>query len=730
MRNAWALISVTAAALLAAVVLAVPGVHAQAPQPKLDLAVMEAPAGTTLDDILTGRAQPGFTPVLTPGFAFSARDNRDIWVRIRTELPASGGPQWQLAIVRAPLDRLQLRLLPDARVFAEASFYQPASEENPWPANFHLPLPAGSAGPSEFYLQLQGDVDGGLHLRLQDPATARLEEDVARRFFRLTYGLLLLVAVLSLVRHVEDAAAGAPTIGAAAVAIWLACLGVNGHLYSLPELSLLADRGATVPQALLLLCAGPMVLATRYYSGLAKSAPGMVPWVRGLGWGLVLLALWGLLGSTLSPRQVQWAAWIGNAVAGSACLLMLLLDSRSYRWAPLLTLLAAAVAVLLRVLADGQMLPPTLLNLYGWQPMLALTVALYLALPWIRARMQRWAMRKRAAPPEPTAAEKIEQARERLVESLQAGLKSAADGDLKWIAFRRLLDGLKPVLSQSSAAVVAMHFHGEDLMQVEPPEAEGRYRELLAQRTTLLKNLSRLRAPQQIGIDFDGPAGPLEQVQLAVIPLPIPKPGWGALLVERQADVTYSDAELALCAEFAAVAIMAGEEAAGAVKAQKSAETDPATGVLRVEALRQRLDKHMETARLKQTPLSLLCIQLDQAQALREGSGEVGAAAGLRPVAELLLEEIEYGDVIGRSGPDGFLVVAPGRRLLQARDYAERLRAAISRLRIDPRISPVLSVSVGVAQAGPDERDPAGILERAARAAQIALKNGGNQIFS
>ena len=271
---------------------------------------------------------------------------------------------------------------------------------------------------------------------------------------------------------------------------------------------------------------------------------------------------------------------------------------------------------------------------------------------------------------------------------------------------------------------------GEELLQVEPRSAEPRYRELMTQRTTLLRNLSKLKAPQQVGMDFDGPEGPLEKVQLAVIPLPIPKPGWGALLIERQADVTYSDAELALCAEFAAVAIMAGEEAAGAVKAQKSAETDPATGVLRVEALRQRLDKHMETARLKQVPLSLLCIQLDQAAALREGSGEVGATAGLRPVAELLLEEIEYGDLIGRSGPEGFLVLAPGRRLLQAREYAERLRAAISRLRIDPRIAPSLSVSVGVAQAGPDERDPAGILERAARAAQIANKNGGNQIFS
>ncbi|MDZ4046907.1 MAG: hypothetical protein U1E00_00960, partial [Pseudoxanthomonas sp.] len=150
--------------------------HAAEPGPRLDLAVMETPVGTTLDDILTGRAQPGFTPLLTPGFAFAARDGRDIWVRIRTDLPVADGPNWQLAIVRAPLDRLQLKLLPDARVVAEASFFHAANEENPWPANFHLPLPSELVGPSEFYLHLQGDVDGGLHLRLQDPATALLEE--------------------------------------------------------------------------------------------------------------------------------------------------------------------------------------------------------------------------------------------------------------------------------------------------------------------------------------------------------------------------------------------------------------------------------------------------------------------------------------------------------------------------------------------------------------------------
>ncbi len=705
---------------------------AAGPAPKLDLAVMEAPVGTTLGAILSGRAQPGFTPLLTQGFPFAARDGTAIWVRIRVELPPGDSSRLRLVLPRVPLDRLRLRVSPSGRVVAEESFFVAGAEETPWPANFELALPPGLAGKTELYLEIEGKVSGGLHLRLLDTTATAREAESAQRLFRYAYLLFLLVAVLSLVRHYEDPQAGALAVGAAALTSWLACLGINGHLYSLPEIARLSSLGATVPLALFLLGAGPLVLATRYYSGLAKSAPDLVPWMRGLGWLLVAAAVYSLLFlPSVQAHHLQWAAWGGYMIALLACLLMLLLDSRRYRWGPVLALLAVAGAVGLRVAADRQLVPASLFNLYGAQLLLAVAMALYLALPWIRARLQRWAVRKRAEPPEPTAAEKIAIARARLEESLQAGLKNAADGDLKWIAFRRLLDGLKPVLNQSSAAVVAMHFHGEDLLQTEPPSAEPRYRELLAQRSTLLKNLSRLRAPQQIGIDFDGPQGPLEQVQLAVIPLPIPRPGWGALLVERQADVTYSDAELALCAEFAAMAIMAGDEASSTVSAQRTADTDPATGVLRPEPLRTLLGAAMDTARLKQQPLSLLYVMLDQLPALREAGGEVGAATGLRPVADLLQEEIAYGDQVGRSGPDGFLVVAHGRRLLEARDYADRLRAATTRLVVDPRIAATgFSLSIGIAQAGPEERDPAMLVERAARAAQIANKNGGNQIFS
>lgn len=698
-------------------------------QPAFEIAVMEAPQGTTLDDILTGRAQPGFTPILTPGFPFQARDGQVLWVRVRTDLPAAPRGGWRLGIVRVPLDRIKLRVQPPGEVVAEASFFA-TGKSTPWPATFELSLPPGLEGKTTLYLELQGKVRGGFHLRLRDAESAAVGEARARGFFRLVYGLFLLVAALSVIRYVEDNRSGALAVGAAALCSWLACLGFNGHVYSLPEISLLSGLGATVPQALLLLGAGPLVLATRYYSGLVKSAPGLVPWMRGLGWLLVILAIFGLFASTLAPGVLQWLAWIGYGIAGVACLLMLLIDSRSYRWAPLLTLLATAAAVVVRVLTDLQVLPASLYNLYGWQLLLAVTITLYLALPWIRARLQQWAIRKRAEKPEPSAAEKIALARERLMESLQSGLKNAADGDLKWIAFRRLLDGLKTVLPQTSAAVVAMHFHGEDLLQVEPPDAEDRYRELLSQRATLLKNVSRLRAPQQIGIDFDGPQGPLDQVQLAVIPLPIAKPGWGALLVERNADVTYSDAELALCAEFAAMAIIAGEEAAGVVSAQRNADTDPTTGVLRVEPMRALMTRHIDSSRQKQQPLSLLYILVDQLPALRENGGEVGATAGLRPVAELLREEVDYGDHLGRSGPDGFLLIANGKGQREARDYADRLRIAVSRMPVDARIAASLTVSIGVAQAGPAERDAAALVDRALKTAQIASKNGGNQIFS
>jgi diguanylate cyclase (GGDEF)-like protein len=703
---------------------------ARDPAPAFEAAYVQAPLHSSLEDILSGKARVGFTPLLTPGMEFATSSDQLLWVRIRTELPPASGAGWRLGVARVPLNRLQLRVYPPGEVVAREGFFLIGRTAKPWPATFEFELPAELEGKTTLYLQIEGEVRGGLHLRLRSAEAAQAEEAQATRFFRIIYGLLLLVAALSVVRHVEDPQSGALAVGGAALAVWLACLGINGHIYSLPEVALLAGLGATVPQSLLLLGAGPLVLATRHYSGLDSSAPGLVPWMRGLGWALIAAAIYGLLVTSTAPSTMQWAARVGYSLAGLACLLMLLLDARQQRWIPLVTLMATSLAVLMRVFADRQALPATLYTLHGWQLLLALTVMLYLLLPWWRALRHARAMRLRAMPPEPTAGEKIAIARERLVQSLASGLKNAADGDLEWIAFRRLMEGLKPVLPQISAAVVAIRGNGEQWLQVDPPDAEPRYRELLAQRSSLLKNLSRLRTPQQVGMDFDGPEGPLAQVQLAVIPLPVPRPGWGAVLVERQADVTYSDAELALCAEFAAVAIRAGEEASDTVSAQREADTDPGTGALRPAPMQRVLVDQFEIAQRTRQPMSVLHLVLDQQPALVGSGGAAAVTAALRLVATSLREECEPGDTLGRAGDDGMIVVAVGKRLIQARDYAERLRTAISRMPVDPRIAPMLTVSIGIAQADPADTSNARMLARALAAAQIAAKNGGNQIFS
>ena len=63
---------------------------------------------------------------------------------------------------------------------------------------------------------------------------------------------------------------------------------------------------------------------------------------------------------------------------------------------------------------------------------------------------QQRARNRRALVPDVGAAEKIAEAREFLLSSLQTGLENATGGDLEWIAYRRLLGGLQPVLPQQA----------------------------------------------------------------------------------------------------------------------------------------------------------------------------------------------------------------------------------------------------------------------------------------
>ncbi|HEX5756758.1 MAG TPA: GGDEF domain-containing protein [Arenimonas sp.] len=689
------------------------------------LAVAQAPEGTRLADILSGQAmvgqrQIGFTPLLTPGAPLRLHEDESTWVRLRAELPARSEGEWVLRIERThvPSARLYFPADPD-EIQGEFGFFVPETRPERAAEGFRVPVPAGAAGPMEWYLEVRGDLRVGLLPTFMPMVEAEaLDRSRAQWLNWILYGLGI-VAALSLYRAIRHPVSGAGGVAFAAVTLMLGCMAFTGGLFVWPQTLGLMALGPIGLWALLLLPCGPLLLATATYSGLPYSIPKLVPYVRGIGMALPALAMLMLvLREDLVPI-LQVLLWIFWVLLGLASVVVLLMDSRTYRWGPILLWLVLVTALWLRVASEMQLLQATGLTLYGFQGVLLLMLATMLALPWIRSALQQRGAQKRKLVVEPSQAEKIAEARERLLASLQSGLGSAAEGDVQWIAFRRLLAGLKPVLPQLSSAVVAMNYYGEDLMQVDPPDAEERYRLLLADRSSLLRGLSRSRGAQQVSMDFDGPEGPLPPVQLAVIPLPIDKPGWGVLLVERVEGVNYSDEELDLCTEFASLATTASEEAAVAARDKREAEIDPETGVYRSALIQQMLAEQIRESQLRGRPVTVMRVEIDGMADVRS-QGDEAAAEALRKIGVVLRDELEFGEALGRLGPDTFLMVLHGRNAAVCRPIADRIISAMAKLGLPMEVQPC----IGISELRRGESAGGALIERAASAVVAARRSG------
>jgi diguanylate cyclase (GGDEF)-like protein len=624
-----------------------------------------------------------------------------------------------LVLPRQSIQALQLYVPgPPARLVAAT---QPRTQPTAsrWPGPFELPLP-DDAG--TLYLQVQGEGWLNLQPEFLDAAQLQRRHAMAGHVFDVLYGSLFAIGVLALVRRWTR---GARTLRVAAAAF--ACLGAalvgNHHLQLGIGGGSLAALPALAP-ALWILAAAALLWATTQYAGLERNFAEVAAALDRSGYALAALALLVLLVPVrwLPAMQLLALAVLGlTGLAGAAALMF---DHRHWRWVASLLWLVFLAALSAPVLANLQVVQDTLWARRGFQLVLAAQLANYLLLPWLRQWWLRREERRAAYAPELSAEQKIAQARDWMISSLQSGIQTGADGDMEWIAYRRLMGGLKSVLPQTAAAVIAMNYHNEDLLLAEPKEAEPRFQMLLAQRASLLKNLSRSMGPQQIGLDFTGPDGPLQQVQLAVIPLPIERPGWGALLIERSPNVSYSDDELALGTEFAALATTAGDEAAEAMQRRRAQEIDDVSGVYRAAMVDGLLHKAYLLAQQKRRPLSVMEIGID-------GHGELPdmlRAEAARIVADVVRDEIEYGESIARTGADGFLVLLPGRPVGDARALGERLCVALRKLQLEVAEGRDLSISIGVSQMLSGERLTRPMVERASRALGKARQYGGNQV--
>ena len=686
----------------------------------LRVAVVQAEDPVRLQDIVANRARVGFDPVLRRGITLAAEPGKTIWLRVRIDAPADGGKRF-ISLPRQAIDRIRLYSADSLDVPRAQTGLGLQAGKREWPDAFVLQLPPGDvSGTSTAYLEVKGRGLLNLQVELLDEAMVDQQGARASSAYTLLYWSLLVVGLLATVRRwmkgepgYRLAQAAFATLAAAMVDAYHLQLSIGGApLTSRPNL----------PVALWVIACAALLRATQQFAGHEKNSPWGAWLVERGAWAIAAIGLLAPFAPASMLPHLQVFGLCILLLTAVTCSISVFYDPRHWRWTMIIAWVGVLVALLALPLSLLQMMPETLLARRGFQLLLALLLACYLVLPWVRQALRQRAMSQRAVVVEPSAEEKIAHAREWLMNSLQAGMETAAGSDMEWIAYRRLMAGLKPVLPQTASAVIAMNYHNEDLLLVEPADAEPRFRMLLGQRASLLKNLSRSLGPQQIVIDFDGPEGPLDHVMLAVIPLPIERPGWGALVIERAQEENYSEEELDLCTEFAALATTAADEAGEAMELKHEREVDADSGGFRADMLDAQLARALELSNQKRKPLGVMRVAIDGYDRL-----DAEAARGVaRSVANTLREEIDFGEAIVRRTAEEFVVLLAGRSAAETRALGERICTEMQRHPL-PGADGALTVSVGVAQMLTGERTAQMVMERSARALAKAQSYGGNQ---
>ncbi|MDD9933116.1 MAG: GGDEF domain-containing protein [Myxococcales bacterium] len=163
------------------------------------------------------------------------------------------------------------------------------------------------------------------------------------------------------------------------------------------------------------------------------------------------------------------------------------------------------------------------------------------------------------------------------------------------------------------------------------------------------------------------------------------------------------------------------------------ASVDALTGLFNRHWLDKMLGRQMERSRADETPLSLLVIDVDHFKPFNDRHGHVAGDHALRAVADGLRGALRPTDMIARYGGEEFVVLLPGASIDNARDVAERLRAAVAATAISGLRGehlPGVTASIGVTELGAlsAEADAEAFLDAADKAVYRAKGAGRDRV--
>lgn len=165
----------------------------------------------------------------------------------------------------------------------------------------------------------------------------------------------------------------------------------------------------------------------------------------------------------------------------------------------------------------------------------------------------------------------------------------------------------------------------------------------------------------------------------------------------------------------------------------ETARTDALTRVgnrLRLHEDLVQLDSRV--ARYDYSYAVAIC-DLDHFKAYNDAFGHPAGDAALCAIADVLSRQCRKGDAVYRYGGEEFVIIMPEQSLAESQQAVERIRQAIEQAAIPHPTSPtapVLTISVGVAELGPNDRadSAAAALQRADASLYEAKQAGRNRV--
>lgn len=160
------------------------------------------------------------------------------------------------------------------------------------------------------------------------------------------------------------------------------------------------------------------------------------------------------------------------------------------------------------------------------------------------------------------------------------------------------------------------------------------------------------------------------------------------------------DEELTLATELSNFTAIALENARLIAELQRSASTDPLTGLYNTRFFNEVLAREAARAERYDTPLSLLMIDVDGFKMVNDTHGHLVGNKVLTRIGEVLQESVRTADFVFRCGGDEFGVVLPETSLDGAVHAAEKILQKVEAAEVLPEAGcpENITVSIGISE--------------------------------